>query len=166
MKKLMVFKVEIHDDKDQQKVMKAASSVSGVVSVHVDMKERKLKAIGNVDPAEVLMKLRKDCCANIDTVIPLKEQIAIHQISPEKQLWIQVKLLQPLRMLPMLEAPPRVELPGSSRIREIPAEPSRNREVKPKGQQLKLGPKVEPLRRLRIEEIPTEPSRNREVKPK
>ncbi|KAJ4972211.1 hypothetical protein NE237_005310 [Protea cynaroides] len=145
----MVFKVEIHDDKGQKKVMKAASSVSGVVSVVVNTKERKLTAIGNVDPAEVLKKLRKDCCANIDTVIPLEKQNAIHQISPEKQLWIRVELLQPLRMLPMHEVQPRVEPPRRLRIEEIPAEHRRNREVKPK-EQLKLkGAKVESPRKRR-----------------
>ncbi|XP_059662280.1 heavy metal-associated isoprenylated plant protein 39-like isoform X2 [Cornus florida] len=53
--------------------MKAVSSLQGVESLAMDMKEKKLTVIGHVDPVEVVSKLRKLFHAEILTVGPPKE---------------------------------------------------------------------------------------------
>ncbi|KAL8556739.1 hypothetical protein ACS0TY_004269 [Phlomoides rotata] len=53
--------------------MKAVSSLSGIESLAMDMKEKKLTVIGNIDPVQVVSKLRKSWHAEILTVGPAKE---------------------------------------------------------------------------------------------
>ncbi|KAH8513371.1 hypothetical protein H0E87_006593 [Populus deltoides] len=54
--------------------MKAVSRLSGIDSISMDMKERKLTVVGDIDPVDVVSKLRKNWHTEILTVGPAKEE--------------------------------------------------------------------------------------------
>ncbi|GMJ06501.1 hypothetical protein like AT5G52740 [Hibiscus trionum] len=70
--KKVVLKLDFHDEKCRQKVMKTASGISGVESVALD-KDQKLTVTGDIDPVVAVRKLRKLCQTNIISVGPAKE---------------------------------------------------------------------------------------------
>ncbi|WJX71309.1 hypothetical protein P8452_55316 [Trifolium repens] len=70
--KNVVLKVDFHNDKIKQKVMKTASSLSGIESVSIDMKEKKLTLLGDIDPIKAVSKLRKFCHTEVVSVEPSK----------------------------------------------------------------------------------------------
>ncbi|CAI8604426.1 unnamed protein product [Vicia faba] len=72
--KKVVLKLEINKNKIKKKAMKAVLGLSGVESFSMDMKEKKLTLIGNIDPGKVVAKLRKFCQAEIISVGPAKEE--------------------------------------------------------------------------------------------
>ncbi|KAL5567889.1 hypothetical protein UlMin_024464 [Ulmus minor] len=72
--KKVVYKLGLRDDKCKMKVMKVASGHSGVDSISMDMKDKKLTVVGDIDPVSLVSKLRKLCYAEILSVGPPKAQ--------------------------------------------------------------------------------------------
>ncbi|XP_042388922.1 heavy metal-associated isoprenylated plant protein 39-like [Zingiber officinale] len=72
MKKIVV-RVDVPDDKEKAKAMQKVSTLQGIESISVDMKDRKMTVIGDVDAIDVVGKLRKGWPTEIVTVGPKEE---------------------------------------------------------------------------------------------
>ncbi|KAK9072901.1 hypothetical protein SSX86_009336 [Deinandra increscens subsp. villosa] len=71
--KKLVIKLDIHEDKDKTKALKAVSGVSGIESLAIDLKDQKLTIIGEMNPLIVVGKLDKKWRPEILVVGPAKE---------------------------------------------------------------------------------------------
>ncbi|XP_058769827.1 heavy metal-associated isoprenylated plant protein 39-like [Vicia villosa] len=79
--KKVVLKLEIKKGKIKKKAMKAVLGLSGLESFSVDMKEKILTLIRDIDPVKVVAKLRKFCHAEIISVGP-KDSTIENVINP------------------------------------------------------------------------------------
>ncbi|KAL5744699.1 hypothetical protein ACOSQ2_027815 [Xanthoceras sorbifolium] len=82
--KKAVMKLELYDDKSKKKAMKTVSGMSGVDSIQMDMKDKKLTVVGDIDPVDIVSKLRKLCHTEIVSVGPAKEPEKKKDEQPKK----------------------------------------------------------------------------------
>ncbi|XP_011035350.1 PREDICTED: uncharacterized protein LOC105133184 [Populus euphratica] len=66
-------KLDIHDEKTKKRAMKTVSGFSRVDSISMDRKDNKLTVTGDIDPVNIVNKLRKFCHVEIVSVGDAKE---------------------------------------------------------------------------------------------
>ncbi|XP_034890185.1 heavy metal-associated isoprenylated plant protein 39 isoform X2 [Populus alba] len=79
-----MLKLDMHDEKTKKKAMKTVSGFSGVDSISMDWKDKKLTVTGDIDPVNMVNRLRKFCHVEIVSVGDAKEPEKKKK-EPEKQ---------------------------------------------------------------------------------
>ncbi|XP_031477779.1 heavy metal-associated isoprenylated plant protein 39-like [Nymphaea colorata] len=74
MKLKVVMILQLHDEKQKKKVMQTVTSFDGIDRISMDMKEMKLKVVGDVDPIDLVNQLRNLCHADLLSVAPAMEE--------------------------------------------------------------------------------------------
>ncbi|KAK4849532.1 hypothetical protein QYF36_025847 [Acer negundo] len=73
----LTLKLEPYNERGWKKALKTVSRVTEVESVSLDMKDKKLTVFGDIDPIDIVSKLRKFCTVEVVSVGPA--------IKPEKK---------------------------------------------------------------------------------
>ncbi|KAI7733123.1 hypothetical protein M8C21_027240, partial [Ambrosia artemisiifolia] len=69
----LIIKVDIHDNDEKRNALKAVSGLLGIDSLAMDMKDKKMTIVGDVEPLDVIGKLKK-WDADILSIGPAKEE--------------------------------------------------------------------------------------------
>ncbi|KAL9237346.1 hypothetical protein vseg_011906 [Gypsophila vaccaria] len=102
--KKVVLKLDVYDEKSKRKAMRMVSSLSGLDSLSMDMKEKKLTLIGDIDPVIIVSKLRKVYETELISVGPVKEpekkKDEPKKAEPKDQAQMKANIVYPLYNYP------------------------------------------------------------------